>query len=238
MVKYPRQEIGDWSKACILPPVSCLSFTLTCTIEHPRTLDTPTHPLYYIFMDKHTLRKQTKTRRDIMAPEMVIRLSAKITGKFLDELYPQLPVVKCAMAYMPIQSEVKTLRLINTLITRGIRVYVPSVSGDKMTPVLYTKSCKLVKGAFKINEPARKKAIDSHKCIGLVIVPGIAFDLKGHRIGFGKGFYDRFLKKLPSKTVKVGVAFEKQLVADIPHEKHDVHMDYIVTEKRILRIAR
>jgi 5-formyltetrahydrofolate cyclo-ligase len=186
-------------------------------------------------MDKHTLRKKVKTRRDILSPEMVIRLSSKITTRFLKELLPSLGPVKSVMAYMPIQSEVKTARAINSLLSMGVNVHVPCIRGNEITPAVYTKKCRLVSGPFRIKEPAKKKTVGSPKNLDVVIVPGIVFDMVGHRIGFGKGYYDRFLKRLSKDAVKVGFSFEKQLVPAIPHESHDVHMNYIVTEKRIIK---
>ena len=70
--------------------------------------------------------------------------------------------------------------------------------------------------------------------LDLVIVPGIVFDKKGHRIGYGYGYYDRFLKLLGKNVKKIGFAFEFQLVDKIPEEQHDVPMDVVITEKRVL----
>jgi len=168
---------------------------------------------------------------------MIIRLSSKITALFLKELYPVIGPVKCAMAYMPIQSEVRTGRLMNTLTGYGVKICVPCVKGNNITPAVYSKSCKMVKGAFKIKEPAKITPVSSPKKIDLVIVPGIAFDDHGRRIGFGRGFYDRFLKRVPKQAVKVGIAFEKQILPSIPAEEHDVRMDFIVTEKRIIKTS-
>ena len=72
--------------------------------------------------------------------------------------------------------------------------------------------------------------------LDLVIVPGIAFDKKGHRIGYGYGYYDRFLKTIKKKAVKIGLAFDFQLIESIPEEEHDVPMNIVVTDKEILRI--
>ncbi|MDP7322999.1 MAG: 5-formyltetrahydrofolate cyclo-ligase, partial [Candidatus Woesearchaeota archaeon] len=70
--------------------------------------------------------------------------------------------------------------------------------------------------------------------VDLVIIPGIVFDQNGHRIGYGYGYYDRFLKKLDKNVVKIGFGFEFQIVDKIPEEKHDVPVDIMVTEKRVI----
>jgi len=72
----------------------------------------------------------------------------------------------------------------------------------------------------------------------LVIVPGIAFDKKGYRIGYGHGYYDRFLKILKKDVKKIGLAFEIQVVDEIPEEEHDVPVDIVVTEKRVLKCGK
>lgn len=92
---------------------------------------------------------------------------------------------------------------------------------------------ELIKGKYNIPEPrATSKAVRHHK-IDLIFVPGIAFSTNGHRIGFGKGYYDRLLKKARHAR-KVGIAYEFQLVNNIPAEKHDIPVDMIITERRTI----
>ena len=114
-------------------------------------------------------------------------------------------------------------------------MFLPCVRGDEIRPSRYTKGCRMISGAYNIKEPAGGAGCGI-KSIGLVIVPGIAFDRRGNRIGFGKGFYDRFLKKLPESAVKAGVCLESQLVPSIPAGKHDIKMDYLITEKAVIKI--
>jgi len=72
--------------------------------------------------------------------------------------------------------------------------------------------------------------------LDLVIVPGVAFDRKGHRLGFGAGYYDRFLPKLRPGVKKIAVAFEVQLVDSVPAEEHDIRMDAILTEEQLISL--
>ena len=90
----------------------------------------------------------------------------------------------------------------------------------------------LHENSFGMFEPADSKKVDSEK-IDVFVVPGIAFDKKGHRIGWGKGFYDKFFGANKTKGKKIGLAFDFQIVEKIPFEQFDVKMDLIVTEKRI-----
>ncbi|MFH1095658.1 MAG: 5-formyltetrahydrofolate cyclo-ligase [Candidatus Micrarchaeota archaeon] len=95
----------------------------------------------------------------------------------------------------------------------------------------------LVKSAFGTLEPDPKDAevIEAGK-IDFVLVPGLAFDKKGRRLGYGMGYYDKFLKKVRADCAKVGLAYEGQMLKEIVPEAHDVPMDYVVTEKRALKI--
>jgi len=72
------------------------------------------------------------------------------------------------------------------------------------------------------------------ECIDIAIIPGVAFDEKGGRIGSGEGYYDRLIPKLPITTRKVALAFENQIIRQIQMESHDKHVDIIITEKRII----
>lgn len=185
-------------------------------------------------VDKIILRKQARASRNSMPSELILRKSARIASAFISRLFPELNAPKCVMIYLSTQSEVKTSGIIRFLTEKGIAIYVPCITDGIITPVKYTKGCELTKGAFRIKEPVKKIKPRTPKCINLVIIPGIAFDTKGNRIGFGKGFFDRFLDKLPPKTLKVALAFEKQIVKLIPSDNLDIKMDYIITEDRII----
>ncbi|HPI04445.1 MAG TPA: 5-formyltetrahydrofolate cyclo-ligase, partial [Candidatus Goldiibacteriota bacterium] len=138
------------------------------------------------------------------------------------------------MAYTSTQSEVKTTVLINYLHKTGAVVCVPWVRGNDIVPVILKKGHPVKKDAYGIKVPATKTKLPNIRKIDAVIAPGIGFDRHGNRIGFGKGYFDRFLKKLPKKTVKAALAFSCQIVKKIPAEAHDIKMDIIATEKGII----
>ena len=169
-----------------------------------------------------------------MPKELILRKSAKITTAFKARFFPFIKAPKCAMVYLSTQSEVKTAAIINHLADNGTGIFVPCLDNGVITPVKYTRGCRLSKGAFKIKEPVKKIKPKTPKCIEMVVVPGIAFDPRGNRVGFGKGFFDRFLKKLGPSSIKVALAFEKQIVKAVPSQPHDVRMNYIITEDRII----
>lgn len=117
---------------------------------------------------------------------------------------------------------------------------MPVITGKgaekKITPY-YIKNLEsdLVKGNFGILEPDILRAEAARPTdISLAIVPGVAFDLNRHRIGFGKGFYDRFLPELSPDAAKIGLAYELQLVDFIEADEYDIRLDMVITEKRII----
>lgn len=128
------------------------------------------------------------------------------------------------MLYMPIKGEADLTGLLSdgkvflTPVTKGGDIY-PSLLGE------------MVLGAFNVPEPKGKEKFTGK--IDLVFVPGVAFDKEFNRMGFGKGYYDRFLSDIGA--VKVGVCHNFQLLDKIPSEDHDVKMDMIVTENEVWR---
>jgi len=95
---------------------------------------------------------------------------------------------------------------------------------------------EIVSGKFGIREPATSCIEMPLDQLGLVLVPGVAFDAQGNRLGRGKGFYDRLLKDF--RGIKAAIAFDEQLTAEVPSEKNDVRMDYVVTPTRCVEIGR
>ena len=114
------------------------------------------------------------------------------------------------------------------------KFYLPRVNGTELEVLPYEES-RLELGSFHIEEPTGNNVIDPSE-IELVVIPAVAFDRKGKRLGRGKGFYDRFLKN--TKATKIGVGYEFQLVDDLPAEPHDVGMDIIVTQETTIIIKK
>jgi 5-formyltetrahydrofolate cyclo-ligase len=183
-------------------------------------------------MDKHNLRQQSKKKRDCLPRERVIRYSALV----MKNLKRAVPIEPGAviLAYISTQSEVRTGPFIKSLIKAGCSVYAPCVDGIHIVPTLMN-DVKMKRGSYGIMEPSGGKVLKNYKKLDLIIVPGVAFDPRGNRIGFGKGYYDRFLKKIPKKVLKVGVAFACQIVPKIAADGHDVSMDLVITERDIIQ---
>lgn len=134
--------------------------------------------------------------------------------------------------YLPIHGEVDLQELFNKY-KKQKKFILPRV--NKVTlDLMYVKDWSDTEiGSFKLTEPKKHLEKAFPKDIDLILVPGVVFGLDGHRIGYGKGFYDRLLKK--TQCPKIGVAYEFQIVENIPGEEHDVKMDLIVTETRSIK---
>lgn len=131
--------------------------------------------------------------------------------------------------YMDFDGEAGTEQIIDEAWRLGKDIWLPKVTDGEMDFYLVESEKELVRGTFGILEPSGE-GIKAPGEDGLVIVPGIAFDRNHNRIGYGKGFYDRYLNAHPH-LVKLGIAFDIQLVDRIPAEECDCRMDMVVTEK-------
>ena len=178
-------------------------------------------------MEKALARSEGLKARCSLDAETAEELSDIIVGRFIAE-FAHLNSFLC---YASIRSEVRTDKLIKRLFQMGREVYLPRVVAGDIEAVRYTGEDGLVSGAFGVREPAGS-AYDGF--LDAVVVPGTAFDRNCMRTGYGKGYYDRLLKK--SRTgVAVGLAFECQVVDDICAEPHDVPCEMLITEKYIYR---
>jgi len=144
---------------------------------------------------------------------------------------PSILDKKSFLFYYPHKNEVNLLPLLKELKTLGKLVLLPKVEGKDIIPVIVDDLNSLKKGKFSIPEP-EGKSYPTDK-IDIIFVPAVGFDKNGHRIGYGKGYYDRFLKK--TKGLKIGVAYDFQVVDSIPAEQHDVPVDLVITPTQIIK---
>lgn len=123
----------------------------------------------------------------------------------------------------------------------GDSVIVPYCEQNAIIPIRIFSPQELEVGRFGIMEPTLPIRQDIRRCVGLeqldvVLVPGLAFDTHGNRLGHGKGYYDRLLKQLPQKTTTIALAFECQLLPKIPVDHNDQPVNIIITEKQIIHV--
>lgn len=131
------------------------------------------------------------------------------------------------MLYSALPDEVPTQHLMDELVAQGKTVLLPRVISDtKMELRRYTGKQDLKEGAYGILEPTGELFTD-YDAIDVAVIPGMAFDAEGHRLGRGKGFYDRFLARVPY-IYKIGLCFSWQVVDRVPSDEHDIRMDEII----------
>lgn len=139
------------------------------------------------------------------------------------------------LAYMPIRSEVSTSDLLSHALGSGMVVYLPRVARDRHELEIVRVSDlsrDLVKGTFGILEPAWALQSADHaeiERIELAVIPGVAFDREGYRLGYGAGYFDRFLSRLSADCVTMGVCFDEQLVERLPRDPLDVPVKRVVS---------
>ena len=136
---------------------------------------------------------------------------------------------KTIMFYIAFRGEVDTTEMIEKVIKLGKKVTVPVCKNDRVsiTPCILDHSASLKKGPYGVCEPVKRTHVNL-RCLDLVIVPGLAFDAKGNRIGRGKGCYDRFLSKLRKETPSIGLAFDFQLLPAVPSQTHDIRVNKVI----------
>lgn len=186
--------------------------------------------------DKKTLRRYFRELRDSMTIQEVTAKSQAIYERVLSlEVFQE---VQYPFIYFAMGNEVQTERLIRACIEMGKHVSIPVTLAEekRMVAAHIVDVDGLVEtGKFRIREPrAGTYELVEPSSIDLVLAPGIAFDVRGRRIGYGGGYYDRFLLLVRASTPVIGLAYESQIVYDIPVEQHDMSVDMIVSEKRII----
>ncbi len=135
------------------------------------------------------------------------------------------------LMYHSLPDELQTIKFLKKWHDRK-RFFLPRVNGVNLDILPYEES-RLELGSFHIEEPTGDNVADVND-IELMIIPAVAFDRKGNRLGRGKGFYDRLLSS--SRATKIGVGYEFQLFDSIPSEAHDVPMDMIITQKTVIKM--
>ncbi len=184
---------------------------------------------------KNEIRRQNKEKRAEMTDEDVKLKSLSAAKILLSTAFYKS--AKTIMLYMPLGKETKTEEIIKAAFNDGKKVVFPVTDKDtgRITPYYVHKDTKFEQGAFSISEPVDTEVADIGD-IDVFVVPGIAFDKKGARVGFGKGCYDRLLQE--SAGIKVGFCYDFQICEQIRADQHDVAMDYIVTESICIDCAK
>lgn len=161
----------------------------------------------------------------ICSSDMRQPLSAKILAAL--EAHPAFRAANTILLYHSLKDEVDTHGFIEKWSYQK-HILLPVVIGEELELRTYTGPNDLRIGAYGIEEPVRTPFTD-YAAIDLAVIPGVAFDSRGNRLGRGKGYYDRLLPHMPT-TYKIGICFPFQLVKEVPAETSDIRMDEIVTQ--------
>lgn len=182
-------------------------------------------------MPKTSIRQTILNRRRSLAAEICFASSLHIQERLLD--MPEFVAAECVALYSPIANEVFTEAVFQEAVGLAKCVVYPRMRGAELEFVQVGDRRELGPGAFGVLEPKGKNSVPL-TAVDLVVVPGVAFDLHGHRLGYGKGFYDRAFGVGSGRPLLVGFGFELQVVDQLPREGHDVRLDLLITESRVV----
>ncbi|QRM28883.1 5-formyltetrahydrofolate cyclo-ligase [Microvirga sp. VF16] len=181
---------------------------------------------------KERQRREMIARRDALADDFREQASDRIIGRALD--LPELNGITPVGAYWPIRSEVDPRLLMEELVARGQDVALSQILHPHLSWRLWQPGDVLVKGGFGVREPGPDAPQIFPKAL---IVPLVAFDRRGGRIGYGKGHFDRAIAALETQhpVLTVGLAYAVQEIDEVPVEPHDRLLDVIITEAELIR---
>jgi 5-formyltetrahydrofolate cyclo-ligase len=184
---------------------------------------------------KRDVRRSVLAARDAVGEAERIARSTAIHRRFL--ALPEVEDVGAVMGFWSFGSEVSTPPLLEALHTRGVRVCLPRIDGGgDLEAVAYELGDPMRETSFGAREPAG--TILAPEVLDLVVTPGVALDRSGHRIGYGGGFYDRFLRRTRRGVPRVAIAFDLQVLSkELPVGSFDLDVDVIVTETETIRCA-
>ncbi|MCX8028637.1 MAG: 5-formyltetrahydrofolate cyclo-ligase [Brevinematales bacterium] len=183
-------------------------------------------------MNKKDLRRELISKRNSLSIHNQIKLSIEISKKLIS--LEEWIISKCVMIYLSINSEVMTLHIMTKIIESNKILILPKVYENNLITIEVNRNFKIKSGYKGILEPIEGKPFEGY--IDLAIIPLVGFNQNCFRIGYGGGFYDRFLATNYHRIkYKVGLAYECQKAENITKENHDVPLSAIITEKNIYR---
>jgi 5-formyltetrahydrofolate cyclo-ligase len=185
--------------------------------------------VYEVKMDKQSLRKKyLEIRNNISNKDAKSNI---IFNQIINlKEYQNAQIIAI---YKNLKSEVNTNKLIDYSLSIGKTIALPKVTNDDMKFYKIENNSELLKSNFGVLEPiANNDNYISKDNIDVIIVPGICFDKNKNRLGFGKGYYDRYL--LNTKIKKIGICFNEQIIDIVPTSKYDIKMDLIITDREII----
>ncbi|HUS27666.1 MAG TPA: 5-formyltetrahydrofolate cyclo-ligase [Kofleriaceae bacterium] len=188
-------------------------------------------------MQKPITRRTVLLRRDTM-PELARIAAGDLIADSVMQLVARFPKGEVIGLYAPKGTEVDTARIDAFARARGLRIAYPRVADNtKLLAFHETTIEALEEGHFSLREPRADAPSLELSAIAAFIIPGLAFDRHGGRVGWGRGYYDVTLAAANPQALRIGLAFECQLVEQVPRDPHDMHLHYVVTEAAVYRAA-
>lgn len=182
-------------------------------------------------LDKSSIRKNLIQKRALLCRSEIEAKSeaalAHLTG------LPAFRSAKTIGLYSPIRNEVETGPVFVTALSMGIQICYPSVLDDELHYFKVKSLEDLTPGCFGVSEPDRKSFEIYPDQIDLLVVPGVVFDHYGHRLGYGRGYFDRFLSACAYDGLSVGLCFDFQIIDRLPVENHDQQLMLLVSDKKV-----
>ncbi len=178
---------------------------------------------------KKEIRRRIRQERDMIEAERWLRNTDRITAAVIR--HPWFVCEKDVYLYVDCKGEAGTGKIMAEAFQRGKNVWVPRVTGNSMHFYRIRGLAELRPGTYGILEPAGMEKADGKQ--GLILMPGVAFDQQCHRVGYGGGYYDRFLEQ-HGNLRRMAIAFEFQVMDKVPFEEHDVCPEVLITERRII----
>lgn len=175
-------------------------------------------------MNKQELRRTIRERKRAMTEEEIVERSNALAEKFYNS--PAYQAASTIYGYLPYNQEVRTVPMLQRALDEGKRVAVPKVYGEEMRFIYLEDLTQVSKGYAGIPEPIADAPVADDKR-ALVLMPGLAFDPQGHRIGYGGGFYDRFLAQEPHHPT-LALCYEFQMQAHLDTEEFDIPVDTVL----------
>lgn len=178
--------------------------------------------------EKSAIRNDAKKKRSCLTDDERIEKSRRIATKlFSTKAYKENDNI---LLYMSANNEVASSDIFDKAISDGKNVFFPKVYGKEMAFISVTSLDELAKGSYGISEPISDQKADITN--GLIIMPGVAFDRNCNRIGYGGGYYDKYLLSHPG-LASCAICYECQLVDSIPFEAHDIKPQMLITENNV-----
>ncbi|MBN2247100.1 MAG: 5-formyltetrahydrofolate cyclo-ligase [Coriobacteriia bacterium] len=185
---------------------------------------------------KSVLRLKARAARRSVLPELRTAYAYAVAERVL--ALPEIAGASAVMVYGASPEEVDVSVLEFALRERGTRIAYPRVAGPReLTLHWVDRESPLVNGAFDLREPTEDSPRAPLEALSALIVPGVAFDPSGNRLGFGGGYYDSLLADVGGCPLTIGVAYDEQVVDRVPHDSYDRPMDIVVTPTRTYRIG-